>query len=97
MDDKLSININIGDKNYPMRIQREEEELIRKAAKIINDKLLQYKLKYAERDTDDLLAMTALQFTKIYLEKEADNNFELLNEEIRTINVELEEFINQNK
>ena len=68
MDDKLSIRINIGDKYYPMRINRDEEELIRKAAKIINDKLTQYRTKYAERDMVDLLAMTALQYTKKFIQ-----------------------------
>ncbi|HEY3388760.1 MAG TPA: cell division protein ZapA, partial [Prolixibacteraceae bacterium] len=39
MDDKLSININIADRMYPLRIDRKEEEGIRKAAKIINEKV----------------------------------------------------------
>ena len=34
MDDKLSININIADRLYPLRVERKEEEDIRKAAKI---------------------------------------------------------------
>ncbi|MCF6367050.1 MAG: cell division protein ZapA [Bacteroidales bacterium] len=97
MDDKLSIRINIGDKYYPMRINRDEEELIRKAAKIINDKLTQYRTKYAEREMVDLLAMTALQYTKNYLVNETENNLSHVNDEIRQINVELEDYINQNK
>jgi len=97
MDNKLSIRINIGDKYYPMRIHRDEEELIRKAAKIINDKLTQYRTKYAERDMVDLLAMTALQYTKNFLIKDTENNLSHVNDEIRQINVELEDYINQNK
>ena len=42
MDDKLSININIADRLYPLRVDRKEEEDIRKAAKIINEKVVQY-------------------------------------------------------
>lgn len=95
MDDKLSIRINIGDKYYPLRIERDEEELIRKAAKTINDKLNQYKGKYSERDMVDLLAMTALQYTKKYLEHVVDDEIAELNEELRQINTDLEEYINQ--
>lgn len=97
MDDKLSIRINIGDKYYPLRIERNEEEIIRKAAKTINDKLTQYRGKYSERDMVDLLAMTALQYTKKYIENELNNDLAVFNEELKQINTELEEYINQNK
>ena len=95
MDDKLSIRINIGDKYYPLRIERSEEEIIRKAAKTINDKLTQYRGKYSERDMVDLLAMTALQYTKKYIENEVNNDLSIFNEEIKQINTDIEEYINQ--
>jgi len=97
MDDKLSIRIQIGDKYYPLRIERNEEELIRKAAGMINDKLTQYRGKYSERDMVDLLAMTALQFTKRFAEHETNDELAVLNEEIKQINIELDEYIDQNK
>ena len=97
MDDKLSIKINIGDKFYPLRIERDEEENIRKAAKTINDKLTQYRGKYSERDMVDLLAMTALQYTKKYIENELNNDHAVLEEELKRINTDLEEYISQNK
>ncbi len=97
MDDKLSIKINIGNTYYPMRINRNEEEIIRRAAKIINDKLTQYQNKYAEREPFDLLAMTSLQYVKQLLECENKNDVSLLNEEIKQINEELEHFIEHNK
>ena len=97
MDDKLSIRINIGDKYYPLRIERSEEEIIRKAAKTINDKLLQYRSKYSERDMVDLLAMTALQYTKKNIEHEGNDDLAVFNEELKQINTDLEDYINQNK
>ncbi len=97
MDDKLSIKVNIGNKYYPMRINRSEEEIIRKSAKIINDKLTQYQNKYAERDPFDLLAMTSLQYVKQLLECNNKNDVSVLNEELKQINEELEQYIEQNK
>jgi len=97
MDDKLTIRLNIGEKYYPMRINRDDEELIRKAAKIINDKLTQYRKKYAQGELVDLLAMTALQYTKDFLERENKENLSTVNDELKIVNVELEEYINQNK
>ncbi|MEA1886733.1 MAG: cell division protein ZapA [Bacteroidota bacterium] len=62
MDDKLSIRVNVADRYYPLKIGRDEEERIRKAARLINEKVLQYKQKYVDKDIQDFLAMAALQY-----------------------------------
>ena len=85
MDDKLSIRINIADRYYPLKIDRKDEERIRKAARSINEKVLQYKQKYTDKDTQDFLAMAALQFVIKVLEgeeKTADNG---IHEKIREL------------
>lgn len=76
MIDKLSINIKIDGRNYPLKIDREDEEKYRKAAKIINDIVLQYRQKYVTRDAQDVLAMTAIQFVlkSIELEEKIENS-----------------------
>jgi cell division protein ZapA (FtsZ GTPase activity inhibitor) len=68
MDDKLSIRVNVADRYYPLKVNREDEEDIRKAARIINEKVLQYKQKYLDKDTQDFLAMAALQFVNQLLD-----------------------------
>lgn len=62
MDDKLSIRVNVADRYYPLKVSRDEEEGIRKAARMINEKVLQYKQKYVDKDIQDFLAMAALQY-----------------------------------
>ena len=76
MDDKLSINVNIADRSYPLKVDRKEEEGIRKAAKIINEKVVQYKQKYPTKDLQDCLAMATLQFViqKADTEKRIDSS-----------------------
>jgi cell division protein ZapA len=71
MDDKLSIRVNIADRFYPLKVERENEEKIRKAARMINEKVLQYKQRYADKDVQDFLAMAALQYV-IKLTEEED-------------------------
>lgn len=62
MDEKFTIKVNIAERYYPVIIARHDEEKVRKAARIITDKLQQYKeKKFADKDTQDLLAMVALQ------------------------------------
>ena len=70
MDDKLSIKVNLAERYYPLKIDREDEEKIRRAARLINEKVLQYKQKYADKDTQDFLAMAALQFVIKVMETE---------------------------
>lgn len=70
MDEKFSIKISIAERYYPLMIDRKDEERIRKAAKIINDKVTQYKTKYTDKDDQDFLAMTTLQYVTRFLENE---------------------------
>jgi len=70
MDDKLSIRVNVADRYYPLRVDPSDEERIRKAARLINDKVLQYKQRYNDKDVQDFLAMAALQFVIKALEGE---------------------------
>ena len=95
MDDKLSIRINIADRYYPLKIERTDEEKIRKAAKLINDKVLQYKQKYVEKDTQDFLAMAALQYVIRVLDTEDKNDLGPITSEIRELNEELDLVLNK--
>jgi cell division protein ZapA len=93
MDDKLSINVNIADRMYPLRIDRKDEENIRKAAKIINDKVVQYKQRYASKDVQDCLAMATLQFVIQKFDNEQRNDLSPLVGELEQMNDYLAEFI----
>lgn len=95
MDDKLSIRVNIADRYYPLKIDREEEERIRKAARLINERVLQYKQKYADKDVFDFLAMTALQLVTKMVEYEEKQDVVPIIESIKELNEELEEYINE--
>jgi cell division protein ZapA (FtsZ GTPase activity inhibitor) len=77
MDDKLSIRVNIADRYYPLKVERENEEKIRKAARMINEKVLQYKQRYTDKDVQDFLAMAALQYVIKLTEEEEklDNDY----------------------
>lgn len=61
--EELSINISIADRPYRLSINRSDEESVREAVKIINDRIKDYADAYAYKDKQDLLAMAALQYT----------------------------------
>jgi cell division protein ZapA (FtsZ GTPase activity inhibitor) len=57
--DTLSIRIKIGDRDYPMKVRAEDEARIRRAGKLINDRLKRYREEFGLDDRQDLLAMVA--------------------------------------
>ena len=58
---ELSIKIRIADREYPMRVTEEEEERLRKAGRMINERLKMFREQFGIEDKQDLLAMVALE------------------------------------
>lgn len=85
MDDKLSIRVNVADRYYPLKVERENEERIRKAARLINEKVLQYKQRYTDKDVQDFLAMAALQYVIKLTEEEEKIENDYLPDAIREL------------
>ena len=96
MEDKLSIRVNVADRYYPLKIDRIDEEKIRKAAKMINEKVLQYKQRYTDKDIQDFLAMAALQYVIKILESDSDSVTSTVLDELKDLDNELNEFLKEN-
>jgi len=75
---ELSIKIKIADREYPMKISADEEERIRKAGKVINEKIKHYAQQFGIDDKQDLLAMAAFD---ILIDKSQKEEIEGLNDE----------------
>tara|TARA_B100000963_G_scaffold272820_1_gene240995 strand:+ start:24721 stop:25005 length:285 start_codon:yes stop_codon:yes gene_type:complete len=58
---KQKIKLNIGNRIYPLNVNIEQEEVLRKAAKEINEMIIKYEKSYAVKDKQDSLAMCALE------------------------------------
>ncbi|GAB4314159.1 MAG: cell division protein ZapA [Bacteroidales bacterium] len=57
---ELTISVTLADRPYRLKIQSNEEEMVRKAASKINEMIKQYSSSYAFNDKQDLLAMVVL-------------------------------------
>ena len=67
MRDQL-ISVIIAERPYRLTVSSEgEEEVFRKAAALVDNKMQKYATNYAFRDKQDLLAMVNLQFAVEYL------------------------------
>jgi cell division protein ZapA len=94
-EDMLSIKVQIAERFYPLKIKRQDEEKIRKAARLINDKVLQYKQRYTDKDTQDFMAMAALQFVISLIDCEQQQNVVSLEEELGSLSSELDELLKE--
>ncbi len=61
MTDYISINVVIAGRPFKLRVRPEEEEMVRKAVKDINDKVLEYHQEFPSKDKQDFLSMLLLQ------------------------------------
>lgn len=57
----LSIKIKIANRTYPMTINRESEEGVRRAVKKIEERIKFYEKNYAIQDRQDLVAMCLIE------------------------------------
>lgn len=62
MEDNIKIKLSIGDRLYPLTIQRSQEFYFREASKIIEKTIKNLEENYSVRDKQDLLAMCCIQF-----------------------------------
>ncbi len=90
LKEDLTITLRIADRPYRLSINRDEEEIFRKAAKMIDDKLSSYASNFAFKDKKDLLAMVALEHTAGLLKHE--NSIAKHNESTKKL-VEIDTFL----
>ena len=58
----MTINVVIGDRTYRIKIEKPDEEVVRRTLKTINDKIIEYKTQFAGRDMQDYIAMVLLWY-----------------------------------
>ncbi len=62
MAELIPVNILIADRTYRLRIDPADEEMVRKTAALINDKITEFKNNLAGKDMQDYVAMVLLWF-----------------------------------
>ena len=92
MNDKIKINLQIADSNYPLTINREEEEMVREAAKQVNIRLNAYREYYKNLDPDKSIAMVAYQFSLEKLQLMQRNDTTPYTEKVKELTELLEDY-----
>lgn len=60
MDHLIAATIVIGDRNYRIKLDPKDEEVVRRTVKIINDKIVEFKTHFAGKDMQDYIAMVLI-------------------------------------
>ena len=90
--DKLSIHLNIGSKTYPLEIDRNDEEVYRNAANLINDRIHRYINRFPDQDKEDYMAMALIDIAvNLVSETNIDDKLhDLINTIDKTLNLNSE-------
>lgn len=95
MNDKIKINLQIADTNYPLTINRDEEEMVREAAKQVNIRLNAYRTHYPNLDLEKVIGMVAYQFSLENLRLIQKNDTVPYTEKIKELTKVLEDYFRE--
>jgi len=59
-DNLLPVKIAIADRTYRLKVKAEDEEVLRRTVKIINDKIIEFKTQFAGKDMQDYVSMVLI-------------------------------------
>ncbi len=91
MDNKLTITIRIAGKVFKPTIDRKNEETVRKAAKLLDDKYAEYKLQI--EDPFDCLALSALQTSIMLINQKQEESPVPINQKLTDIEALLSDYL----
>jgi len=91
--DHFRINIRIEGRNYPLNIDRKDEEKYRFAAKTVNEMVNKYRKLFRDKDPQDILAMAAFQIALNHNELIKSEEKNLFIEELKNLNDDIADFI----
>jgi hypothetical protein len=62
MDNLIPVNIVIGDRTYRIKLLPSDEEAVRLTIKLVNDKIIEFKTRFAGKDMQDYIAMVMIWY-----------------------------------
>ena len=73
--EEIKINITVAERNYRLTIDKADEEKVRKAADMINERVKDFKRVYTDKDYLSLVSMACIQFATSLVKYENDSAF----------------------
>ncbi len=95
MDDKVRINIQVGDNKHPLFVKRDEEPIFRDAARLVNERLAAYATKFRASGLpkDYLMAFAAVDIAAKFVRQDRNSNAEAAEANLQDLAAEIREFL----
>ena len=93
VSDKLVIQLLIGNNMQQITVRRDQEEIFRKAATLINERLNKYKTAYPNQADAKYMSLALLDFAVKALQLEQNVDTEPYNKSIDLLTKEIEEVL----
>jgi predicted nuclease of restriction endonuclease-like RecB superfamily len=92
-DDNFTINVQISGFRMPLNIPRKDEELYRKAEKLVVKYIDFFQKQYNQRPTEEILIMVAFQIAVIVSKQEFSEDTVPMAEKIQALDDELKSLL----
>ena len=93
VSDKMVIQLLIGNNMQQITVRRDQEEIFRKAATLINERLNKYKTAYPNQGDAKYMSIALLDFAVKSLQLEQNVDTEPYNKSIEELTKEIEEVL----
>lgn len=94
-DDNFLIHVQIGGLKLPLRIARQDEEVYRKAEKLLTRYLNDYQAKFNQRSTEEILILVAYQLAVMVSKKETAEEIAPIAERLKKLDEELNKLFSE--
>ena len=95
MNDKIKIKLQMAGASYPLTINREDEQMVREAAKQVDLRLNAYREHYQSVSAERIIAMVAYQFSLENLQQKQRNDTEPYTTKIKELTKVLEDYFRE--
>ncbi len=93
MNDKITIRLSMAGATYPITIDRKDEEIVRAAAKQVDEKFRAYRAHYRQdMATENILGMVAYAFALENMQLENQNDTAPYTDKIKELTEELDRY-----
>lgn len=93
VSERFNIVLNVAGEKFQITIQRSEEEIYRRAAKMIDDKLNQFRSRYGENIADKQMKMVALTMAVNLVKNETLSDASPVFERLEQLDKEVQELL----
>ena len=95
--DKFVIQLLIGKQVYPITVKRDQEEIYRKASRLINEKLGRYEQSYPHLSYERYTAVALLDFAVQVIQLQTQKDQSLYEETVNRLSGELNNLLNSER